>query len=54
MWVRQAIAFAIDRQPLIEALWRGQVRPADSILPPQSWAYSGNVPHYDHDLARAS
>ena len=52
--VRQAIAYAIDRRPLIEALWRGQVRPADSILPPQSWAYSGNVPHYDHDLARAS
>ncbi len=51
--VRQAIAYAIDRRPLIESLWRSQVRPADSILPPQSWAYSGNVPHYEHDLARA-
>jgi len=51
--VRQAIAYAIDRRPLIESLWRNQVRPADSILPPQSWAYSGNVPHYEHDLAKA-
>jgi peptide/nickel transport system substrate-binding protein len=52
--VRQAIAYAIDRRPLIESLWRNQVRPADSILPPQSWAYSGNVPHYEHDPAKAA
>ena len=52
--VRQAIAYAIDRRPLIESLWRNQVRPADSILPPQSWAYSSNVPHYEHDLAKAA
>ncbi len=51
--VRQALAFAIDRKPLIESLWRKQVRPADSILPPQSWAYSSNVPHYEHDLEQA-
>jgi len=52
--VRQAIAYTIDRRPLIESLWRNQVRPADSILPPQSWAYSSNVPHYEHDLAKAT
>lgn len=52
--VRQAIAYAIDRRPLIESLWRNQVRPADSILPPQSWTYSRNVPHYDHNLAKAA
>ncbi len=52
--VRQAIAYTVDRRPLIESLWRNQVRPADSILPPQSWAYSSNVPHYEHDLVKAS
>ena len=52
--VRQAMAYAIDRRPLIESLWRNSVRPADSILPPQSWAYSGAVPHYEHDLAKAA
>jgi peptide/nickel transport system substrate-binding protein len=23
------------------------------VLPPESWAYTGNVPHYDHDPERA-
>jgi peptide/nickel transport system substrate-binding protein len=52
--VRQAVAYAIDRKPLIESLWRNQVRAADSILPPQSWAYSSDVPHYEHDPAKAA
>jgi peptide/nickel transport system substrate-binding protein len=37
--VRQAIACAIDRRPLIEYVWRGLAQPAASILPAQSWAY---------------
>ena len=53
MRVRQAIAYALDRQPMIDYLWRGQARPARSILPPQSWAYNGDVPPYDHDPAKA-
>lgn len=51
--VRQAIAFAIDRQPLIHYLWRDFARPAASILPPESWAYDSRVPTYDFDPARA-
>lgn len=51
--VRQAIAYAIDRRPMIEYLWGGWAQPARSVLPPQSWAYNGNVPAYDHDPARA-
>jgi len=51
--VRQAIAYALDRQPMIEYLWRGEAQPARSILPPQSWAYDGNVPVYDHDPGKA-
>jgi len=51
--VRQAIAYALDRRPLIDYLWRGQARPARSILPPQSWAYNGDVQAYDHDPAKA-
>jgi len=52
--VRQAIAFAIDRAPLIHYLLRDFARPAYSLLPPESWAYDGDVPHYDHnpELAR--
>lgn len=51
--VRQAIACALDRQPMIEYLWRGQAQPARSILPAQSWAYNGDVPPWDHDPDRA-
>jgi peptide/nickel transport system substrate-binding protein len=52
--VRQAIAYALDRRPMIEHLWRGAAQPARSILPPQSWAYSGDVPPYDHDPGKAA
>ncbi|MGB7864619.1 MAG: ABC transporter substrate-binding protein, partial [Candidatus Sulfotelmatobacter sp.] len=51
--VRQAIAYALDRGPMIEYLWRGEAQPARSVLPPQSWAYNGNVPSYDHDPGKA-
>jgi peptide/nickel transport system substrate-binding protein len=52
--VRQAIAYALDRMPMIEYLWRGQAQPARSVLPTQSWAYNGDVPSYEHDPARAN
>lgn len=51
--VRQAIAYALDRKPMIDYLWRGEAEPARSILPTQSWAYDGEVPTYDHDPAKA-
>ena len=41
--VRQAIAYAIDRGPLLQYIWRGFAQPALSILPPQSWAYDKDV-----------
>ena len=51
--VRQAIAYALDRRPMIQYLWGGWAQPARSVLPPQSWAYNGNVPAYDHDPEKA-
>jgi ABC-type transport system substrate-binding protein len=51
--VRQAIAYALDRKPMIEYLWRGEAQPARSVLPVQSWAYNGNVPSYPHDPDKA-
>ena len=47
--VRQALAYAIDRQPFIHYLGRDFARPAYGILPPESWAYNGEIPHYDHN-----
>ncbi|HTD23572.1 MAG TPA: ABC transporter substrate-binding protein [Terriglobales bacterium] len=51
--VRQAIAYAINREPMIHYLWRDEAEPASSVLPPQSWAYNGNVRHYNYDPSRA-
>ncbi|MGB7024473.1 MAG: ABC transporter substrate-binding protein [Candidatus Acidiferrales bacterium] len=52
--VRQALACATDRQSLITYLLRGYARPADSLLPPNHWAYDSHVAHYDFDPARAN
>jgi len=52
--VRQAIAYAIDRRPMIEYLWRNFAQPAASILPPQSWAYNPDVPKYDFAPEKAN
>jgi len=51
--VRQALACAINRQPMIHYLLRDFARPASSILPPESWAYSGDLPDCAHNLERA-
>ena len=51
--VRQAIALAIDREQIITAKLSGRAVLATGILPPSHWAYSGDVPRYAHDLARA-
>lgn len=51
--VRQAIAYALDRKPMIEYLWRGEAQPARSVLPVQSWAYNGDIPGYPHDPEKA-
>jgi peptide/nickel transport system substrate-binding protein len=51
--VRQAIAFALDRPAIIAAKLPHLARLATGLLPPQHWAYSGDVPRYDHDVAQA-
>jgi peptide/nickel transport system substrate-binding protein len=51
--VRQAIAFALDRDLIVKTLLRGHAQPAWSLLPVSHWAYSGEVARYDYDPARA-
>jgi peptide/nickel transport system substrate-binding protein len=50
--VRQAIAYSIDRQKLVDGLLLGQARVAHSILPEGSWAYAPGQ-KYDYDPAKA-
>jgi peptide/nickel transport system substrate-binding protein len=53
--VRQAVACAIDRQPIVDAIWRGQARLANTLLPTGHWATATNdeLAQYRHDVARA-
>jgi peptide/nickel transport system substrate-binding protein len=51
--VRQAIAFAIDRNLIIRTLQRGHAQIALSLLPASHWAWTGDVARYDYDPARA-
>jgi peptide/nickel transport system substrate-binding protein len=52
--VRQALAFAIDRGTILHYLFGDQGRLADSVLPPQHWAYSGDVAHYPYSPEKAN
>jgi len=53
--VRQAIAYAIDRQAIVDAIWRGQARLANTLLPTGHWAAATDeeLAQYPHDVARA-
>ena len=44
--VRQAIAYAMNRPLIIHSLWRDRARLAESLLPPQHWAWTGDVQQY--------
>jgi len=51
--VRQAIAYAIDRESMIRDLVLSQGKIAHSILPEASWAYTpGQTYHFDPAMAR--
>ncbi|GAB4280851.1 MAG: peptide-binding protein [Deferrisomatales bacterium] len=51
--VRRAISHAVDREALITYALQGLARPATGLLPPEHWAYAGDVPVYPYDPARA-
>ena len=51
--VRQAIAYAIDRENIIKNLLLGQAQIAHSVLPESSWAYAaGTTYNYDPEKAK--
>src|SRR5690349_6483575 len=51
--VRQALAYAVDRQAIVDSLRRGRATPAAGMLPRVSWAYDATLPEYAYDPARA-
>jgi peptide/nickel transport system substrate-binding protein len=53
--VRQAIAYAMDRQAIVNAIWRGQARLANTLLPAGHWAAAGDaeLAQYPQEVGRA-
>lgn len=51
--IRQAIACAVDRGPLLRYIWRGFAQPASSVLPTQSWAYDPTAVAFTYDPDKA-
>ncbi|QNI33007.1 ABC transporter substrate-binding protein [Alloacidobacterium dinghuense] len=52
--VRNAIALAINRPLIIHSLYRDEARLAESTLPPEHWAWNGNVARHNYDPVSAN
>ena len=51
--VRQALAHAINRDAILQAVYFGHATAADSVLPPTSWAYNPNLVVQQYDPVKA-
>lgn len=51
--VRQALAYATNREEIVRYLYRGQAHLTDGPLPPNSWAYDSNIAHYGFEPQKA-
>ena len=51
--VRQALALAINREAILQAVYFGHATAANSVLPPTSWAYNPNLSTQQFDPTRA-
>jgi peptide/nickel transport system substrate-binding protein len=51
--VRRAIAYAIDRNAIVNSVLLGNGRIATGMLSPESWAYEANVTTYPYDPEKA-
>ena len=51
--VRQALAHAINRDAILQAVYFGHATAANSVLPPTSWAFNPNLPVQQYDPLQA-
>ncbi|EWH11853.1 extracellular solute-binding protein [Catenovulum agarivorans DS-2] len=51
--IRRALAKAIDRQTIYKTIYYGMAFPANSLLPPSSWAYNNNLPTITYNPEQA-
>jgi len=51
--IRQALAYAVDDQQLIDVVYQGLAEKTSTVVPPASPWYNSDVPMYEHDLEKA-
>lgn len=51
--VRLALAMAINREAILQAVYFGYATAANSVLPPTSWAYNADLPELPFDQTQA-
>ncbi|WP_455203940.1 ABC transporter substrate-binding protein, partial [Kaarinaea lacus] len=51
--LRQAIAYALDRETIVKYLFGGGARLANALLPPDHWAGHPQLPQYQYDPEKA-
>lgn len=52
--VRTALYLAIDQKAIANLIYYGVPQPADTYLPPSSWAYNRNLAPHEYDLKKAA
>src|SRR5712692_6060681 len=52
--VRQALSHLVNKQQIIDTIYKGIGKPANGPIVPGMWAYSADVPSYDYNPATAS
>ena len=52
--IRQALAYAVDREAILKCILDGFGRKATGLLCPENWAWNEDTPDYPHDPARAA
>lgn len=51
--VRKALNYAVDKQAIIDAVFKGSGQVADSLLPADIAGYNNKLPHYDYNPQKA-
>lgn len=51
--VRQAMTYAINKQAIVNGIYKGVAKAAEGSYHPRLWAYSSNVPKYSYSLTKA-
>ncbi|MDC9603688.1 dipeptide ABC transporter periplasmic-binding protein DppA [Xenorhabdus griffiniae] len=51
--VRQALAMAVNKDAIIDAVYQGAGQKAKNLIPPTMWGYNSDIKDYSYDPAKA-